>query len=56
MMRIIGFAVVLAVCALSLLSVTITAQSPRLTPPSQHSMLDMTFPEFEAAIARTDVY
>jgi len=47
-------AVALAVVVLSALSSTVKAQS-QLPPPSQHSMLDMTFPEFEAAIARTDV-
>ena len=47
-------AVALAVVAVSSLASTVKAQS-QLPPPSQRSMLDMTFPEFEAAIARTDV-
>src|SRR4051812_29059673 len=48
-------AVALAIVALSSLASTVMAQSQTLQPPSQHSMLDMTFPEFEAAITRTDI-
>lgn len=45
---------VLTVVLLSVMS-TVGAQVQALPPPSQRSMLDMTFPEFEAAIGRTDV-
>lgn len=51
-----GVALVAALmAALISLASTVDAQSPALPQPSQHSMLDMTFPEFEAATSRTDV-
>lgn len=50
-----GFRAVALVAALSSLASTVDAQSQALPQPSQHSMLDMTFPEIEAAITRTDV-
>ena len=46
---------IVALPILGSLSSMVNAQIRPLAPPSQHSMLDMTFPEFEAAVARTDV-